>query len=90
MTKYLLKQRDRQTDSIMTSQLFVQIIRIMGEEKHNAVQGLDKRLKAVMVTLTQGNRPSRLRHAYVKSMYYERSLMLVGTGMCNVMNAIYC
>jgi hypothetical protein len=37
----------------MNSQLFVQVIRIMGEEKDNAVKGLAKRLKAVMVALKQ-------------------------------------
>jgi len=42
--KYICKRK--QTDSIMTSQLFVQVIRITGEEKDNAVKGLDKRLKA--------------------------------------------
>jgi len=41
-----------------------------------------------MVKLKQENEPSRLRQVYLKFMYYERSLMLAGTGMCNVMNAI--
>jgi hypothetical protein len=53
----------------------------MADGKHNAVNGLDKRLKALVMTLKQEHAPSRVRHVYVKRMYCARSLMLAGTGM---------